>query len=175
MSSTQTLTDTLNNEISPYEIPATAKFEQPYHVLSKSQIWNLVILASLAGCFSPLSSNIYFPAIDTISSDLGVSTSLVALTITIYMVVQGIAPTLFGAMSDSYGRRLTFTVSLVTYTAANLALAFTSSYPMLLALRGLQAAGSAATISISAGVIADIATPQQRGGLMGTNAGIRYV
>ncbi|RSM06711.1 hypothetical protein CEP52_005557 [Fusarium oligoseptatum] len=89
------------------------------------------------------------------------------------MVVQGIAPSLFGAFSDTYGRRLTFTVSLVIYTVANLALAFTSSFPMLLVLRGVQAAGSAATISISAGVIADIANPRERGGFMGTNAGIR--
>ncbi|RTE73290.1 hypothetical protein BHE90_012289 [Fusarium euwallaceae] len=151
----------------------TLKSEPPYHILSKRKKWGLVVLASLAGCFSPLSSNIYFPAIDSISSSLGVSLSLVALTITVYMVVQGIAPSLFGAFSDTYGRRLTFTVSLVIYTVANLALAFTSGFPMLLVLRGVQAAGSAATISISAGVIADIANPRERGGFMGTNAGIR--
>ncbi|KAL2849736.1 major facilitator superfamily domain-containing protein [Aspergillus pseudodeflectus] len=155
--------------------PTSPPKQEPYHILSKNQKWNLVIFVSLAGCFSPLSSNIYFPAIDTISNDLGISASLVSLTITVYMVVQGIAPSLFGALSDSCGRRLTFAISLTIYTAANLALAFTSSYPMLMALRGLQAAGSAATISISAGVIADIAAPQERGGFMGTNAGVRMM
>jgi MFS family permease len=89
------------------------------------------------------------------------------------MIVQGIAPSLFRALSDSSGCRLTFTVSLTIYTAANLALAFTSNYAILMVLRGVQAAGSAATINISAGVIADIACPQERGGFMGTNAGIR--
>ena len=141
--------------------------------MSRKQKWNLVILASLAGSFSPLSSNIYFPAVDSISAELGVSLSLVALTITIYMVVQGIAPSIFAVFSDSYGRRLTFTVSLAIYTAANIGLAFTPNYAALMALRGLQAAGSAATISISAGVIADIASPYERGGFMGTNAGLR--
>lgn len=147
----------------------------PYHILSMKQKWNLVIFVSLAASFSPLSSNIYFPAIDTISKDLGVNASLIALTITVYMVVQGIAPSLLGAFSETYGRRLTFAITLAIYTAANLALAFTSNYPMLMVLRGLQAAGSAATISISAGVIADIACPQERGRFIGTNAGIRYV
>ncbi|CAM1508920.1 Fc.00g026590.m01.CDS01 [Cosmosporella sp. VM-42] len=149
--------------------------EEPYHIFSRRRKWNLVYLVSLAGCFSPLSSNIYFPAISTISSNLGVSESLVALTITVYMVVQGIAPSLFGAASDTAGRRLVFVTTLTIYTAANIALAFTSSYPMLLVLRGLQAAGSSATISISAGVIADIANPSERGGFMGTNAGIRMM
>lgn len=152
---------------------STTEAEPPYHILSKKQKWNLVIFVSLAGAFSPLSSNIYFPSIDTISHDLGVDSSLVALTITVYMVVQGIAPSLFGTFSDTCGRRLTFAISLTIYMAANLALAFTSSYPMLMVLRGVQAGGSAATISISAGVIADIASPEERGGFMGTNAGVR--
>jgi MFS family permease len=143
--------------------------------LSNKQKWNLVIFVSLAASFSPLSSNIYFPAVDTISRDLGVNASFVALTITVYMVIQGIAPSLLGSFSDACGRRLTFTITLTVYTAANLALAFTSNYPMLMVLRGLQAGGSAATISISAGVIADIACPQERGRFMGTNAGLRYV
>ncbi|KAL4899017.1 hypothetical protein BDW74DRAFT_189560 [Aspergillus multicolor] len=153
--------------------PGSAPAQEPYHILSKQQKWNLVIFVSLAGCFSPLSSNIYFPALATISKDLGVSATLASLTVTVYMVVQGITPSLFGAFSDSCGRRLTFATSLTIYTAANLALAFTSSYPMLMVLRGMQAAGSAATISISAGVIADIALPEERGGFMGTNAGLR--
>lgn len=155
------------------EISRSPAPEPPYHILTKAQKWRLVFFVSLAGAFSPLSSNIYFPAIQTISHDLSVSDTLVALTITVYMVVQGIAPSLFGAVSDTCGRRLSLTVSLTIYGAANLALAFTKNFPMLLVLRGLQAAGSAATISISAGVIADIANPQERGGFMGTNAGVR--
>ncbi|KAH7010190.1 major facilitator superfamily domain-containing protein [Ilyonectria destructans] len=149
--------------------------EPPYHVFSKRQKWNFVYLVSLAGSFSPLSSNIYFPAINTISLELGVGESLIALTITVYMVVQGIAPSIFGAVSDTSGRRLTFAIVLTIYTAANLALSFTANYPMLLALRGLQAAGSAATISISTGVIADMASPSERGSFIGTNAGIRMM
>ncbi|CEO59339.1 hypothetical protein PMG11_04018 [Penicillium brasilianum] len=153
-------------------LPELPDPQPPYHILSKKQKWNLVIFVSLAASFSPLSSNIYFPAIDAISRDLGVNASLIALTITVYMVVQGIAPSLLGTFSETYGCRLTFAITLTIYTAANLALAFTSNYAMLMVLRGFQAAGSAATISISAGVIADIAYPQERGRFIGTNAGI---
>ena len=147
--------------------------EPPYHIYSRRQKWVLVCLVSFAGLLSPLSSNIYFPAIDTISQDLGVNTSLVALTISIYMVVQGIAPSIFGALSDSCGRRMVFIMTFTVYLAANLGLAFTTNYPMLLVLRGLQAAGSSANISISAGVISDIADRSERGGFIGTGSGIR--
>lgn len=76
-------------------------------------------------------------------------------------------------MSDTSGRRITFVITLTIYAAANLALAFTANFPMLVVLRGVQALGSAATISISVGVIGDMACPEERGGFVGTNAGIR--
>ena len=150
--------------------------DPPYHIFNKKQKWLLVYIVSIAGMFSPLSSNIYFPAINAISSELHVNTTLVALTITVYMVVQGLAPSFWGPLSDGpHGRRLIFTCTLGIYIGANLALAFTANYPMLLVLRGVQAAGSAATISIGTGVIADIAAPSERGGFIGTNSGIRMI
>ena len=41
--------------------------DQPYHALSRKSKKSLVYLVSLAAMFSPLSSNIYFPAMNTIS------------------------------------------------------------------------------------------------------------
>lgn len=148
--------------------------ERPRHICPKHKKWMIVYMVSLGGAFSALSSNIYFPAIHTISKDLGINTTDVGFTITVYMIVQGIAPSLYGSISDSHGRRITFVIALVIYLAANVSLAFTSNLAMLVVLRGLQAAGSAATISISTGVIADIAEPDERAGFMGINAGIRY-
>jgi MFS family permease len=37
-----------------------------------------------------------------------VSLSLVSLTITVYMIVQGLAPSFWGPLSDTKGRRITF-------------------------------------------------------------------
>lgn len=42
--------------------------EIPYHVFSISKKRQLVYIVSLAGLFSPLSSNIYFPALKEIST-----------------------------------------------------------------------------------------------------------
>ena len=41
--------------------------KQPYHVFDLKKKKQLVLIASLAGLFSPLSSNIYFPALDAIA------------------------------------------------------------------------------------------------------------
>ena len=87
--------------------------------------------------------------------------------------VQGIAPNIWGPLSDTYGRRMMFIGTFVVYMIANISLAFSRSFATLMAFRGLQAAGSAATISIGAGVIGDITTPKERGGLVGIFGGSR--
>jgi len=78
--------------------------------------------------------------------------SLVTLTVTVYMIVQGLAPSFWGSLSDVLGRRLIFIGTLIVYIIANIALGVSSNYGELMAFRALQAAGSAATISIGANV-----------------------
>lgn len=89
------------------------------------------------------------------------------------MVVQGIAPSIWGALSDIFGRRVIFIGTFAVFMLANIALAVSNSFTTLMVFRGLQAAGSAATISIGAGVIGDITEPAERGGLIGIFGGIR--
>jgi hypothetical protein len=57
-----------------------------YSVFSKNMKRYIVATASFAGFFSPLSSQIYFPALNTLATDLHVSISLINLTLTSYMV-----------------------------------------------------------------------------------------
>lgn len=57
-----------------------------YSVFTVSQRRYIVFMASWAGFFSPVSSQIYFPALNTLAKDLDVSNSLINLTLTSYMV-----------------------------------------------------------------------------------------
>lgn len=139
--------------------------EPPYHVFTLAKKKQMVYIVSAAGIFSPLSSNIYFPALGRIATvgdclpctiafinllvqDLKVSISLVSLTITVYMIIQGIAPSFWGPYSDTIGRRPVFVATFITYLIANVGLAFSNNFATLMVFRGIQAAGSAATISI---------------------------
>lgn len=135
-----------------------------HHVLDVRMKRLLVIVVSLAGMFSPLSSNIYLPAIGTIAKvlsdsklsvilsnilqDLNVSFSQVNLSITIYLVFQGLAPSFWGAAADTKGRRPIFIGTLLLYLVSNIGLSLSPSYAVLMTFRGLQAAGSSATIAL---------------------------
>lgn len=79
--------------------------------------------------FSPLAANIYFPAIPLLADDFAVSVSLMNLTVTVYLIFQGLcefvapsyggrddsdasrprpAPMLWGPLADLKGRRPTY-------------------------------------------------------------------
>jgi len=165
----------------------TAASNRPYSAFSKQTRWTVATLAGIAGVFSPISSNIFVPAIPRLAQDFNRPTSDISLAVTvshpsatlhasalpdanlqIYLVFQAVTPSFFGAASDSYGRRPILLLTMVVYMGANIGLALmpTSAYWLLLFLRAVQSTGGSAVISIGAGAISDIAEPRERGMFM---------
>lgn len=158
-----------------------------YSVFTKNQKRCIILAAALASAFSPLSANIYYPALNSIAKDLHVSPSQINLTITTYMVYQyinlldevnadsidanqlcqGIAPTFTGSLADQAGRRPAYICCFVVYIAGNIALALQHWFPALLALRAVQSCGSSGTVALASAVAADIITSAERGAYMG--------
>ncbi|KAJ5738838.1 hypothetical protein N7493_001993 [Penicillium malachiteum] len=138
-----------------------------YSVFTRSQKRFIVFMASWAGFFSPVSSQIYFPALNTLAKDLHVSNSLINLTLTSYMIFQGLSPMFIGDFADKAGRRPAYLICFMLYNAANIGLALQNNYAALFVLRCLQSAGSSTTIALSSGVVSDVATASERGSYMG--------
>lgn len=123
----------------------------------------IALTASVAGLISPFAGAIYYPAITTISQDLHVSNTQINLTVTTYMIIQGLAPMMIAGFSDDMGRRPAYLVCFVICMAANLGLALQDSYVALLVLRMLQSGGSSGLIALNQAVIADLVTSEERG------------
>jgi len=140
---------------------------EPYTIFTRAQKAVIVSVVSGAATLSGFASNIYFPAIPAIATDLSVSTELVNLTVTCYMIFQALSPTIWGALSDVRGRRIAYVCTLTIFLGACIGLAETRTYAQIIILRCLQSTGSASTIAIGAGVIGDITTREERGGYMG--------
>ncbi|KAK2606852.1 hypothetical protein N8I77_005576 [Diaporthe amygdali] len=146
---------------------------EPYHVFGTRKKWAVVGLIGLAGTFSGLSSNIYFPCLNSIEKEFAVSHKFGSLTITTYQLFQGVAPLLWGTLSESLGRRQVYVYSFIVYIIANIVLSFSPSFVVLFIFRALQACGSASVVSIGNGVIQDISTSSERGGLLSVYQAIR--
>jgi hypothetical protein len=66
--------------------PLLPQHREKYSSFSTAQKTFIVFTAAFASTFSPFSSNIYYPAINSIAHDLHVTASMMNLTITAYMV-----------------------------------------------------------------------------------------
>lgn len=73
------------HESPPAEL-SKIKSEPAWSVFGRWEKKWIVLTASLGAFFSPMTTNIYFPALNDISSDLHVSINKVNLSITTYMV-----------------------------------------------------------------------------------------
>lgn len=124
----------------------TINDDRRYSVFTKGQKRWISFLVAFAGMFSPLSSFIYYPAIYALARDLHTSVEAINLTITSYMVVSGIVPSILGRIADQIGRRPIYMFSFVVYFAANIGLALQHSFPALLVLRMLQSVGSSGNL-----------------------------
>ncbi|KAK7913976.1 hypothetical protein PG985_011679 [Apiospora marii] len=141
--------------------------EEPYSILSLSERRLLTAIIGFSMLFSPLSANIYFPAMEELQTQLHTSAQNINLTITAYLMFQAAAPALLGDLADTVGRRPVFLLMFAVYTAANVGLALQSDFVALLLLRMLQSLGCSATVAVSYGVAADVATASERGGMLG--------
>lgn len=137
----------------------TAVSREKYSVFTRAEKWCIVALVAFAASFSTLSSFIYYPALHQLAETLSVSVDEINLTVTSYMAVATIAPTLVGDAADVLGRRPVYMATLSLYVVANVAIALSKSYAALVGLRVLQAlaiSGTQLTIT-SRGVLGSMA------------------
>ncbi|KAK3389996.1 major facilitator superfamily domain-containing protein [Podospora didyma] len=151
----------------PSEVPAVEDTPPPYSVYTLWEKRLIVLAASIGAIFSPLTAQIYLPALTVLAQDFHVSDSEINLSVTTYMIFQGITPMFIGGFADTAGRRPAYVICFVIYIAANIGLALCKNYASLLVVRCLQSAGSSTTVALCQAVVADIVTSADRGQFIG--------
>ena len=149
------------------QLTNTTASKTPHSVFTATEKLFLTVIVTFATFFSPLSASIYFPAMTVLQAHFAVTPTLLNLTLTSYMLFQGLSPSFFGPLSDAFGRRPVYLITFTIYFAANIGLAVQNSYATLLVLRCLQSAGSSVSVALSMGTVADISGPEERGKYIG--------
>lgn len=147
----------------PLEPSRTIASDKPFSSFTLWEKRAIVSVASFGGFLSPLTTNIYFPALNTIAADLDVTISKVNLTITTYMIFQGLAPSFIGSFADTRGRRPAYVIGFIIFIASNIGLALNNTYGGLLALRCIQSCGSSGMVTLVTAIVADVVTSAERG------------
>ncbi|KAI1269017.1 major facilitator superfamily domain-containing protein [Xylariaceae sp. FL1019] len=148
-------------EVLPEE--STTDSAPPYSIYNHRQKLSIIIGAALGAFFASWSSHIYLPALSNVAEDLHTTIGKANLSVTTYMIFQGISPIFIGGFADALGRRPIYLICFTLYIVVNINLASSDSYATLLALRSLQSITISSAQALSQGVIADITTPAERG------------
>jgi DHA1 family bicyclomycin/chloramphenicol resistance-like MFS transporter len=118
----------------------------------------LMVLLVLLSAFVPLSTDLYLPALPTMTDYFAVPAVLTNLTIILFFVFFSISMLVWGPLSDKYGRRPILIIGLVGYSIASFFCAVSTSVYMLIVFRVIQAVGAGAATATSMAIIKDVYT-----------------
>jgi EmrB/QacA subfamily drug resistance transporter len=143
----------------------------------------IFVSAGLGLLMYSIDSTVVAIAFPNLIKDLGTNVLWAAWTISIYLVAVTSVMPLMGNLSDSFGRKKVFLISLIFFTGSSLACGLAPNIYSLVAFRFLQGVGGASFLPTAAGIVSD-QFPEHReraiglftsifpiGGIIGPNLG----
>lgn len=129
------------------------------HTPKTSQSLSPLILVSLAllAAGGPLGTDMYLPAFLEIGRDLGASTSTVQLTLSAFMVGMAVGQLLFGAISDSIGRKKPLVIGAALFALSSAALALCPNIQIFIGLRLIEGLAGGICAVVSRSIVPDVA------------------
>lgn len=122
----------------------------------------LIAFLVLASTITPISLDMYIPAIPHMTEVFSTTADIVNLTLVGYFFVYAIGLLIFGPLSDRYGRKAILIAGTICYVLGGAGCALSISIEMLICFRILQAIGAAAMSTISMAVVKDAITAKKR-------------
>ena len=126
---------------------------------SPPHIFTLILLASI----SALTMNIFLPSLPNIASSLGSSTSILGLSVGIYLASSALLQLIIGPFSDQFGRRPLILWSLIIFCLSTLATVFVTNTAQFLILRIFQAI-SASCMVLARAIVRDTTESVEQAG-----------
>src|SRR6195256_5753286 len=129
--------------------------------VDQATVRSIIAGIMLAMFLSALEQTIVAPALPTIGRSLADVENL-SWVVTAYLLSTTLATTLFGKLSDIYGRRALMLISVSVFVLGSVACALAPTIWVLVAARALQGLGGGGILPLAQTVIADILSPRER-------------
>jgi MFS family permease len=143
--------------------------------ISTRGIMPLLFVGVLMGA---LDISIVGPAIPSIENLLKIDSQYSSWIFSIYVLFNLVGISLFAKLSDKYGRRKIYIISILIFAFGSLVVSLTSSYDYLLLGRAIQGFGASGIFPVASAVIGDLYPKEKRGqllGLLGAVFGIAFM
>ena len=117
---------------------------------------NLFILVlALANASVVVGMGLITPSITIIKADFNLTSDMVQLTLTVFIIAAGVGQLVFGFLSDRYGRRPILLTGSFLFVASSITSVFSPNILFLLIMRFVQGLGAAACMSMARVIIND--------------------
>ena len=117
---------------------------------------NLFILVlALANASVVVGMGLITPSITIIKSDFNLTSDMVQLTLTVFIIAAGIGQLVFGFLSDRYGRKPILLTGSFLFFASSITSVLSPNILFLLIMRAVQGLGAAACMSMARVIIND--------------------
>lgn len=116
----------------------------------------LVAALGFLAAVGPFATDMYLASFTDIARDLGVSASAVQLTMTAFLVGIGVGQLVCGPLSDRFGRRPVMVGSMAVFALAGVAMAFSPTIEVFIALRVVQGLFGAAGVVVARAIAVDL-------------------
>ena len=132
----------------------------------------MVLVGLMAGSFlAALDQTIVATALPRIVGDFG-GVDQLAWVVSIYLLTSTAAMPIIGKLSDIYGRRLLFQISIVVFMVGSVFAAVSQTMGQLIGGRAVQGFGAGGLVVLNFSVLADIVAPRERGKYQGYVASV---
>lgn len=132
----------------------------------------LIVSIALANFMAAFDATIVTIALPTIAKVFSLPVSMTGWVITVYVLVMAAFVLVFGKLSDRIGYRKVFLYGFVIFTVASFACGFipefSSSFPVFIASRAVQAIGAVMFVSVGPAMVSAYVPQELKGKAMGT-------
>lgn len=125
----------------------------------------VLVLTLLLG-IQPVTTDLYLPALPTLTQGFGGSVAQAQFTLTALLLAFGVSQLVWGPLSDRFGRRPILIGGMVLYMLATTGGAFAQSMEQLIAWRTLQGVAMGAAVMCARAIVRDLYAPAEGARMM---------
>ena len=119
----------------------------------------IVLILSLLLGLQPLTTDLYLPALPSLTAGFGAPMAQAQLTLTALLLAFGLSQLIWGPLSDRFGRRPILLVGMSAYVLASLGSTLSSSMEMLIVWRTVQGVAMGAGVMCARAIVRDLYSP----------------
>ena len=118
-----------------------------------------ILVLALLLSIQPVTTDLYLPALPTLTYALGASVTQGQLTLSALLLAFGCSQLFWGPLSDRWGRRPILLAGLLLYTLASIGNTLAASMDLLILWRTLQGVAMGAVVMCGRAIVRDLYTP----------------